>query len=105
MRSKVAADGGFIERLDAKTEVIEVPSLLRWWRATDLAKLTRHWHEVNQRAPCPKLNQPDGILASFDRAPERPAVKAKHAIKIDDAQYKMVNLTDMDHWGGGRDWA
>jgi len=93
----MAADGCFIERLDTKAEVIEVPSFLRRWRTPGLAKLTIHWHKVDEGASGAKLNQPDGVLAPFDRASEYSAVEAKHAIEVDHAQYKVVNFTDANH--------
>lgn len=99
---KLAADCCFIERLYSKAEVIEVPSFFRRWRTTGLAKRTVNWHEVNQRAPGAKLHQPNGVLASFDRAPKYSAVKAKHAIEVHHAQDKVINLADANHgaWSG-----
>jgi hypothetical protein len=94
---ELAADGCFIERLDAKAEVIEVPSFFRRWPATRPAKLTVHWHEVEQGAPGTKLNQPNGVLASFDRASECSAVEAKHSIEVHYAQDKVIDLTDPNH--------
>lgn len=90
----------FIERLDPNAEVIEVPAFLRWWRTPGFAELPIHGHEVDQGAPGAKLNQPDGILASFDRASEHFAVEMKHAIEVDDTQHKVVNLTDANHGRG-----
>jgi hypothetical protein len=99
---KLTADGCFIERLDAKAEVIEVPSFPRRWCTTGSAKLTIHWHEVDQRAPRTKLYQPNRVLTSFDRAPKHAAVEAKHAVEVDHAQHNVVNLTDVNHvaWSG-----
>ena len=94
---ELATDGCLIERLDAKAEVIEVSTFLRWWGTTRFAELTVHRHEIDQRTPRAKLNQPDGVLASFNRAPEHFAVEANHAIEVDHAQYKVVNLTDANH--------
>ncbi len=93
----MAANGCFIERLDAKAEVIEVSRFLRRWCTTGLAKLTIHGHEVDQGAPGTKLNQSNGVLASFDRAPENSAVEAKHPIEVQHAQDKVINLTDANH--------
>jgi hypothetical protein len=95
-------DGCFIEWLDAKAEVIEVSTVLRWRRTAGLAELTIHWHEVDQGAPRTKLNQPDGILASLDRAAEHSAVEAKHAIEVDDSQHKVINLANVNHGRGMR---
>jgi hypothetical protein len=94
---KMRADGRFIERLDAHTEVIEVPSFLRRRRTTGLSKLAIHWHKVKQRAAGAELYQPDEVFATFDGAPERFAVEAKHAIKVDHAQDKVINLANSDH--------
>ena len=90
----------FIERLDPNAEVIEVPAFLRRWRTPGFAKLPIDRHEVDQGAPGAKLNQPDGVLASFDRASEHVAVEAKHAIEVDDTQHKVVDLTDTNHGRG-----
>jgi hypothetical protein len=104
VRCELTADGCFIERLDAKAKVIKVPPFLRRWRTTGSAKLAIHGYEVDQGAPRPKLYQPYRVLASFDRAPKHPAVEAKHAVKVDHAQYNVVNLSDTNHvaWSGWR---
>ena len=90
----------FVERLDPNAEVIEVPAFLRWRCTPGFAKLPIHGYEVDQGAPRAKLNQPDGVLASFDRASEHVAVEVKHAIEVDDTQHKVVDLTDLNHGRG-----
>lgn len=45
---QLTTDGRFIEWLDAKAEVIKVSTCLCGWRATSLAELTVHRHEVDQ---------------------------------------------------------
>jgi hypothetical protein len=43
------------------------------------------------------LNQANFVLASLYRASKRTAVEAKHAVKVDNAQYKMVDFANTDH--------
>ena len=58
VRAKLAANGGFVERIDAKAEVIEVPSFLPRRRTTGLAKLTIHRDEVDEGAPGAPARRP-----------------------------------------------
>lgn len=53
---QLAANGLFVEGLDAEAKVIEVSSFLPWWRAAGHTKLTTHRNEVDKRASGPKLN-------------------------------------------------
>ena len=96
-------DGCSIERLDAKAEVIQVSTFPCWGRTASLAELAAHGHKVDQRPTRAELNQPDGVFAPFDRAPEHFAVEAKHAIEVDDSQDKVINLAYVNH-GRWSEW-
>lgn len=94
---EVAANGDFVEWIDADAEVIEVPAFLPGWCAPGDSEFAIHGDEVNQRAASTKLNQADEILSSLNRASEDHAVEVKHLVEIDNAQHQMIDFPNMDH--------
>ena len=77
---KMAANGGFIEWLNPKAEVIDVSALLAGRRASSTSKFSVYRDEVNERASSTKLNQTNRVLTSLDGASEHLAVEAKHRV-------------------------
>jgi hypothetical protein len=93
----MAANARFVKWRYPKTEVIQVACFLSWRCAAGSAEFAVHGHEINERSTSAQLNQSDFVLPSLYRTPENAAVKAKHAVEVDNAQYKMVDFADMDH--------
>jgi hypothetical protein len=91
------ADRGFVQRLDAKTEVVEVASLPAGRRAAGPAELSVDRHEVDERVAGAQLDQAEILLAPLDRASERIAIEMQHALQIDDAQHEMVEGEETEH--------
>ena len=77
--------------------MIEVAAFLARRRTADTSQLAGHGYKVKQRAAGAQLNQPDGILSPLDGAAQHPAIKAKHLVKVDNTQHKMVDFTNVDH--------
>lgn len=100
VRLKFPADALIVEGFDPQAEMIQVPSLSSGSRATGFAKFAINGNEIQNRPASAQLNQPDLVLALLDRAPESPAVEAKHFFNVDDAQYKMVDFANSDHRTG-----
>jgi hypothetical protein len=68
---------------------------LAWCCAANLAEFSIYGHQIEQRATSTELNQTNPILATLDRAAEHLAVKANHAVEVDNAQDKMVDFPSM----------
>ena len=91
------ANARFVERFHPEAEVIQVACFPSWRCAASSAEFAIHGHEINDRSPRAKLNQANFVLASLYRTSESAAVEAKHAVEVDDAQYKMVDFANTDH--------
>jgi hypothetical protein len=92
---------GSPKRVYPKAEVIQVAGFLSRCRAACSAEFALHRHEIDDRLARSQLNQADLVLASLNRTSENSAVEAKHAVDVDNAQYKMVDFANADH--GSRD--
>src|SRR6185312_1388894 len=95
--AQMPADGVRIERLDPKTDVIEIVPLKPRRRATRTAQRSIDRHQVHQRSPRAQLHQAKLVLATLDRAAQHRAVEMQHRVQIGDAQHDMVDFADGDH--------
>jgi hypothetical protein len=93
----MAANARFVEWFYPETEVIQVACVLSWRCAAGSAEFAIHGHEINDRSASAQLNQANFVLASLYRTSESAAVEAKHAVEVDNAQYKMVDFANSDH--------
>jgi hypothetical protein len=93
----MAANARFVEWFHPETEVIQVACFLSRRCTAGSAEFAIHRHEINDRSAGAQLNQANFVLASLYRTSESAAVEAKHAVEVDDAQYKMVDFANMDH--------
>jgi hypothetical protein len=93
----MATKAQFIKRVYPKAEMIQVASFFSGCRAARSTEFAIHRHEVNDRSAGSQLNQADLVLASLDRTSENSAVEAKHAVEVDNTQYKMVDFANADH--------
>jgi hypothetical protein len=93
----MAANARFVERFYPKAEVIQVACFLSWRCAAGSAEFAIHGHEINDRLASAQLNQANVVLASLYRTSKSAAVEAKHAVEVDNAQYKMVDFANTDH--------
>ncbi len=93
----MAANARFVEWFYPETEVIQVACFLARCCAAGSAEFAIHGHEINDRSASAQLNQANFVLASLYRTSESAAVKAKHAVEVDNAQYQMVDFADLDH--------
>ena len=91
------ANARFVERFHPEAEVIQVACFPSWRCAASSAEFAIHGHEINDRSPRAKLNQANFVLASLYRTSENATVEAKHAVEVDNAQYKMVDFANTDH--------
>jgi hypothetical protein len=94
---KVRSNGGFVERLDAQAEVVEIAPLDAGSRATGAPELAIDGHEINERAAGAKLQEADLVLPALDRASQRAAVEGQHPVQVDHAQDKVIDVKDADH--------
>ena len=92
MRCEAGTDGGFVERLDAQAEVVEVAAFPAGRGAAGAAERAVDRHEVDQRAPGTQLDQADVVLAPLDRAAEDVAIEGEHRRGVADAQDDVVDL-------------
>jgi hypothetical protein len=97
VRFELTAQTRFIKRVDSKAKVVQVPTLLCRSRATGFAQSAIDGNQIQDRSAGPKLNESNVVLAQLDRTPQSVAVKAKHLVKVDDAQNKMVDFAYSDH--------
>jgi hypothetical protein len=94
---QIAANARFVEWFYPETEVIQVACFLSRCCAAGSAEFAIHGHEINDRSASAQLNQANFVLASLYRTSESAAVKAKHAVEVDNAQYQMVDFANSDH--------
>src|SRR6185312_1100646 len=95
--AQMPADGVQVERLDAETEVVEVPALGPRRRTARAAQRPVDRHQVHQRPPRAQLHQANIVLAPLDSAAQHRAVEMQHRVQIDDAKNDMVNFPEGDH--------
>jgi hypothetical protein len=93
----MATNVRLVERFHPETEVIQITCFPSWRCAAGSAEFAIHGHEINYRSAHAKLNQANFVLASLYRTSESATVKAKHAVEVDNAQYKMVDFANTDH--------
>lgn len=97
MRLQMPANTRLVEWLYPKAKVIEVAPLVSRSCAADSAKFSIDGHKVDDGPARSQLNQTDLILAPLDCAAKGATVEMKHAIEVDNAQYKMVDFANVDH--------
>ena len=93
----MAANARFVEWFYPETEVIQVASFFSRRCAAGSAEFAIHGHHINDRSASAQLNQANFVLASLYRTSESAAVEAKHAVEVDNAQYKMVDFANTNH--------
>ena len=91
------ANARFVEWFYPETKVIQVACFPPWRCAAGSAEFAIHGHEINNRSASAQLNQANFVFASLYRTSESAAVEAKHAVEVDNAQYKMVDFANTDH--------
>jgi hypothetical protein len=94
---QMAANVRFVEWLHPDAEVIHVAPFPSWRRASGFAEFAVHWNEINERPTGTQLYKADFVLPPLYGASENVAVKVKHAVEVDNAQYKMVDFANSDH--------
>ena len=94
----MATNARFIKRVYPQAEMIQVASFLSGRCTAGSAEFAVYGHEIDDRSASSQLNQADLVLASLDRASENSAVETKHAVDVDDAQYKVIDFADADHF-------
>lgn len=93
----MAANAWFVEWLDPQAKVIQVAGFLSRRCAASSAEFAIDGYEINDRSAGAQLHQTNVVLASLHGAAKRAAVKAQHAVKVDDAQYEMIDFSNTDH--------
>ena len=98
-RGQVNADRLFVERIDPKTEVVEVACVFARRGTAGSAQFAIHRNQVDEGRAGAKLDQPDLVLPPFDGAAKRIAVETKHGFEIDHSKDQMIDITNMNHPG------
>jgi hypothetical protein len=94
---EMATKARLIKWVYPKAEMIQVASFLSGCCAACPAEFAIDGHEIEDGSARSQLNQADLVLASLDRTSENPTVEAKHAVEVDNTQYKMVDFANADH--------
>ena len=92
----MAADGRFVERLDAQAKVIQIAALRAGGCSASFAQPAVNGNQIDDRTAGTKLYQADSVLAFFHRATQGVAVKAEHGLEVDNTQDKMVDFADAE---------
>ena len=92
MGFEMRADGLFVERLDAETEVIKVSPFRARGGAAGPAEFTIDRHQIQKRLAGAQLYQANRVPAALDGATEDAAVKMEHTVKVDHPQYEVINV-------------
>ena len=96
---QLLANAGFVKRLDAKTEMIDVAPFPPRRHAAFATELSINGDKIDQGSACAKLDQSDLILPAFNGAGQHFAIERQHCIKVDDAQDNVIDFADVDHAG------
>ena len=89
----------FIERVDAKAEVIEVVALRAGSGPASLPERAIERNQIDQSAAGAQLGQAEGGLLALDGAAKHVNVEAHEAGDIGGAQHQMVDTADLQHGG------
>ena len=100
MLGEPLAEGLRVERLDTKTEMIEISPFLAGRCASRGTELAVDRHEIQKRTPRAQLHQAECLLTALDGASERIAVEAKHPVQVDDSENEMIDLAYAHHAAG-----
>jgi len=87
----MGADLGFVEGVDAQTQVIHVAGPGPWRGAAFLAQFAADIDKIDERASGPKLNQAQIVLAALHRASQDVLVKPDHAFHVNNTKNHMID--------------
>jgi hypothetical protein len=91
MRSNVL----FLKRLYPKTEMIDIAPFSSRWPTTGSAQLSSDWNQIDHRSTSAQLYEADVVLPTLNSASQNAAVKAKHEVQVANAEYQMINFTNL----------
>lgn len=97
MRLQVAANSGFVERVYAQAEMIQIARLFSWRCATGAAKFAVNGYQINEALTGAELNKADFVSLPLNRASEYVTVEMQHPTEVDHPQHQMVDFLNADH--------
>jgi len=102
MTHKMIADCTGFKWFDTKTYMIHVAPFGAGWRTASFPERAIDRHQVNEAAPGAQLHQTEIVHHPLDATTQYLAVEALHALQINNTQYHMVDVTNLDHFSGTR---